>query len=72
MAPRIAVIRPKRIEKLRQKYSEVLFMCSIIGITGRKLSREEVSAHFQETASRGPDKMRLEEAGPGWLGFPDS
>ena len=44
-------------------------MCSIIGITGRKLSREEVSAHFQETASRGPDKMRLEEAGPGWLGF---
>ena len=44
-------------------------MCSIMGMTRRTLSREELRPYFDRTRSRGPDCSRIEEAGDGWLCF---
>ena len=44
-------------------------MCAIIGLTDRSVARERVLRAMAQTHSRGPDMERLEEAGPGWLGF---
>ncbi len=44
-------------------------MCSIMGLTDRSLPREAVLSAMARTHSRGPDMERLEEEGPGWLGF---
>ena len=44
-------------------------MCSILGLTKRSLSAQELRTYFERTKSRGPDDSRLEEAGEGWLGF---
>ena len=44
-------------------------MCSIIGFEKRGISENNAKEAFEKTASRGPDMMRFEEAGDGWLGF---
>ena len=44
-------------------------MCTIIGVTGKKLSEEELAAHFAATESRGPDATRMTELPSCRLGF---
>ena len=44
-------------------------MCSIMGLTKRSLSAQELRTFFERTRSRGPDCSRMEEAGEGWLCF---
>lgn len=44
-------------------------MCSIIGFSGKSLTREEIMPYFDETVSRGPDATRLIETASGWIGF---
>lgn len=44
-------------------------MCSIIGLTGRSRGPQKIRRCFARTHSRGPDMERLEEVGPGYLGF---
>lgn len=44
-------------------------MCSIIGLTKRSRSPQEIQSCLDRTHSRGPDMERLEEIGPGYLGF---
>lgn len=44
-------------------------MCSIIGFSGKGLSKSEIMPHFDETTSRGPDMMSFIEAGSTYLGF---
>ncbi|MBQ6622274.1 MAG: asparagine synthase B [Mogibacterium sp.] len=44
-------------------------MCTIIGVQGRMLPREEVRSHFEATVSRGPDATRFAECGRCYLGF---
>lgn len=44
-------------------------MCSIMGFTRRSTALNRAKEAFLKTTSRGPDAMRFEEAGDGWLGF---
>ncbi len=44
-------------------------MCAIIGLTRRSVEKETVLECFSRTRSRGPDRERLREVGPGYLGF---
>ncbi len=44
-------------------------MCSIMGLTKRSLSAQELQTFFERTKSRGPDCSRIEKAGEGWLCF---
>ncbi len=44
-------------------------MCSIFGITGKKIPVSELKACFDRTVSRGPDMSRFEEIPCGYLGF---
>ena len=44
-------------------------MCSIIGFTKKKRSREQVQACLDRTLTRGPDMARVVETPSGWLGF---
>lgn len=44
-------------------------MCSIMGVTERRISEEELRTGFDRTLSRGPDMSRIEPAGNGWLCF---
>lgn len=44
-------------------------MCAIIGVTRRGISKETLRECFSRTRSRGPDRERVQEVGPGYLGF---
>ena len=44
-------------------------MCAIMGYTGRDLPREDLTAAFAKTVSRGPDDTRVLPAGDGVLMF---
>lgn len=44
-------------------------MCSIFGYTGSALKEQEIREGFEKTTSRGPDAMRLEKVGGGYMGF---
>ena len=44
-------------------------MCTVFAISGRGYTKEELLPYFMKTESRGPDKMKLVEVGPAWLGF---
>ena len=44
-------------------------MCSIIGVEGRTVSKEQISAAFARTISRGPDMTRMLDVPCGTLGF---
>ncbi|MDO4619148.1 MAG: asparagine synthase B [Lachnospiraceae bacterium] len=44
-------------------------MCSIMGFIRRGTDLNQAKSAFEKTISRGPDAMRFEEAGSGWLGF---
>ncbi len=44
-------------------------MCSIMGFEMRGIPQNNAVEYFKRTTSRGPDMMRFEEAGKGWLGF---
>lgn len=44
-------------------------MCAIIGLTRRSVDKKTVLECFSRTQSRGPDMERLQEVGPGYLGF---
>ena len=40
-------------------------MCAIIGVTRRGISKETLQECFSRTRSRGPDRERVREVGPG-------
>ncbi len=63
----IPVGSPDKTEILRKGGGVV--MCSIMGFEMRGIPQNNATEYFQKTASRGPDMMRFEEAGSGWLGF---
>ena len=44
-------------------------MCSIMGYSGTKIKKEEFTAAFNRTISRGPDMSRVIEAGKGLMAF---
>jgi asparagine synthase (glutamine-hydrolysing) len=44
-------------------------MCSIMGFEKRSVPFEKMMACFGQSASRGPDMSRVEQAGQGWLCF---
>jgi len=44
-------------------------MCTIMGMTGQKLSRESFAEHFDATIMRGPDMTRIADVGSCRLGF---
>ncbi len=44
-------------------------MCTIMGTTGKKVSLEKFSEHFEATITRGPDMTRIEDFGSCRLGF---
>jgi asparagine synthase (glutamine-hydrolysing) len=44
-------------------------MCSILGLTSKPVTKEELMPFFDETISRGPDMSRLVETPSGFLGF---
>ena len=44
-------------------------MCSIFGVTSKKISTETLKTCFDRTLSRGPDMSRFEETPIGYLGF---
>ena len=54
--------------KLRNN-SEVFFMCSIMGLTTKKLKCDDFKEFFDRTVSRGPDMSRIMETETGYLCF---
>ena len=50
-------------------YSEVLFMCCVMGFLSDLYSEEQIRPYFERTKSRGPDDTRIEKAGKGMLCF---
>ena len=52
--------------KLRNN-SEVFFMCSIMGLTTKKLKCDDFKEFFDRTVSRGPDMSRIMETETGYL-----
>jgi len=44
-------------------------MCSIFGVTSRRIPADMLQTCFNRTVSRGPDMSRFEEYPGGWLGF---
>jgi len=44
-------------------------MCSIMGLTSKVISKEELIPFLNQTISRGPDMTRLIETSSGYLGF---
>ncbi len=44
-------------------------MCSILGLMGEDISREEAEKALKETITRGPDDSRLVKIKNGWFGF---
>lgn len=44
-------------------------MCSIMGLTSKEITREELLPYLNETISRGPDMTRVIETPSGYLGF---
>ena len=44
-------------------------MCSIMGYTGKDISKKEFLEGFEKTITRGPDMSRVIEAGSGIMAF---
>ncbi|MGN1048484.1 MAG: asparagine synthase B [Eubacteriales bacterium] len=44
-------------------------MCSIMGYTGTRMTKETFKKGFDRTVSRGPDMSRITDTGKGFLGF---
>ncbi|MCR4998409.1 MAG: asparagine synthase B [Lachnospiraceae bacterium] len=44
-------------------------MCSIMAMEQRSVPQQTLLAHFEKTTSRGPDGMKVEEVGAGYMGF---
>ena len=44
-------------------------MCSILGYTGKDISKEEIEEYLLRTHMRGPDDYRVVETEFGYLGF---
>ncbi|MCR5100374.1 MAG: asparagine synthase B [Butyrivibrio sp.] len=44
-------------------------MCSILGLTSKPVTKDQLIPYFEETISRGPDMSRLIETPSGFLGF---
>lgn len=44
-------------------------MCTIMGMTGQKLSLDDFAKHFEATITRGPDMTRIQDFGSCRLGF---
>ena len=44
-------------------------MCVVMGMKKRNISRAAFENHMKVTTSRGPDGMRVVQAGDGFLGF---
>ncbi len=48
---------------------EVLFMCSIMGFSSKKLTEEAIKVYFDRSVDRGPDMSRVSETKSGYLCF---
>lgn len=44
-------------------------MCTIFGTSNRSFDEQRIAAALAKTTMRGPDSMRIEPCGGGWLGF---
>ena len=62
-------IRPKIRMSAVILFSEVRFMCSIMGYDGKDITLEKFEKSFEQTVSRGPDDTRIVQLDSAILGF---